>query len=343
MGFYLYAVVVAESARVEPPLLVLEDGGFGCVVRESKNAEGTPGHRAAGTAAHEAVLAQLLRSGPLLPIRPGTVLPDEVAVRAALRTGAAQFAHAFQETQGRLEYQTVVRWDLQRQLRLVARERAIAGQRDSLMQSRGDELLMERLLLGKLVREAIERRRLLLQNAVISRLRPGAYRTAVLRVEREEDAAHLALLLEEHQREEVQQRLDALRRRRPEIVDVSLEGPLPPGSFAGVEVRRMDFAEIDGSRRLLGLPARVRWHAVCAAHRRALDSDSPRAAAAASDAFTTLADYFLSLGAGDGRTLSLDWDDVCPTLLVRVGPPRASSSNDLAEETARRPLAQARA
>ncbi|MEV0844368.1 GvpL/GvpF family gas vesicle protein [Streptomyces sp. NPDC049954] len=112
MSVYVYAVVGAGHELAAGLRGVGERPSSVALLR---NAEGEPAAvtgaaptglraRRRDLNAHQDVLETLMRSGPVLPMRFGVVLPDERTVRDQLTAHAAEYAAVLERVEGRVEF-----------------------------------------------------------------------------------------------------------------------------------------------------------------------------------------------------------------------------------------------
>jgi hypothetical protein len=248
---YLYGVVpggrpLADSPRA--PLEAVPFGAFAAVVELVAPEALSPDARARRpfdaevplVRRHAAVLEDLMKEGPIIPARPGTLFPNAAALAGALERDARRFADALRWLGGRQEWGLALYVDEERLHQLIraadpracALEAAVRGagpgqaqllarQRDvrvaALASARLDEIVGEVLdqiaavtadirLWPLLSRAATARREQMILNAVVlvDITAPAALRAAIDRM-----AAQLG----------------------PEGAELELTGPWPPYSF----------------------------------------------------------------------------------------------------------------
>ena len=116
-----------------------------------------------------------------------------------------------------------------------------------------DETVIERVAIGQMVQAALEQRRDGLRGCLIPSLREVALDLVVNPLMGDSMVANVALLLDRAGREALDRRLEALDEEFEGRLTFRRVGPLPPYSFATVEVEVPSFEAIDEGRRRLGL------------------------------------------------------------------------------------------
>lgn len=216
--------------------------------------------------AHQRVVELLMQDFPVLPVKFGTVLPDESQVRQLLRLGEGLFQHALQRLEGRLQIEVVVLWNLQYVFQEIARETQIARFKAQIEGLPPEKTQAERVAIGQLVMASLERRRMQLRDFFLPAFSEIAPDLVVNPLMDDSMVINVALLLDEAGRLSLIQRLEALDAefegdQHRSLVSSPLNfrcvGPMPPYSFSTVEVQMPPFDQVDRARKLLGLAETV--------------------------------------------------------------------------------------
>ena len=187
---YLYAMVPARSASIRRPLPIAAPIGFA-----RSRWDGSPSSSArdqasklglgrkdlvSQLAAHQKAMERIIRAAPLLPVKFGTFVPDETTVRAILECGAEAFEAAFGEIAGCVQVEILVRWNINSTFAEISSEKAIAELKSELARSGDAASEMSRAFLGRLVKEALDRRRAALAATLTEALREAAVDSVAL-------------------------------------------------------------------------------------------------------------------------------------------------------------------
>lgn len=219
-------------------------------------------------AAHQRVLEQVQHDFPVLPIKFGTVLADEAQLRALLRRGAARFDEALATCAGSQQYEVVVLWNVAQVFQAIAADPQIVALKARLAGLPPDEVMQGKLLLGRLVHEALQAQRAAVAGAVLAGLADLAADTLENPVMDDSMVCNTALLIAHARSRELDERLEQLDARFGGGLQIRCVGPLPPYSFTTLEVQRPGAEAVAAAREHLGLPEATSFAALKGAYRR---------------------------------------------------------------------------
>jgi hypothetical protein len=188
--------------------------------------------------AHWRVLEAASAQATVLPVRFGTVMADDEAVRTQLLTDNAQhLAGLLAELVGRVQVSVKGAYQQDELLRgIVAASPAIAALRKRIQGLPADAGYYERIHLGELVAGEVERRREEDAARALARLEPLAVAARSEGTGTPEAAFNLAFLVERKRLDEFSRAVTDLIDELGERVTVRYVGPLAPYSFADAEL-----------------------------------------------------------------------------------------------------------
>ena len=235
--------------------------------------------------AHQRVVEAIMRVAPALPVKFGTVLPHEEAVANLLALGADVLVPRLAEFAERIQVELIVSWNLEQVLAEIAKEDEVVALKTKIAAEPGAATSEARITLGRLVKAAIDRRRDAVRTRVFDALRPLAIDLVENALIDDRMIVNVALLLPSGSGDALDERLAQLDKEFDERLNFRCIGPLPPSSFATVEIDLPSFAAIDRARRALRLGASARLAEIKSAYHRLIRQSHPdRAAAARTDA-----------------------------------------------------------
>jgi hypothetical protein len=179
--------------------------------------------------AHQNVLSEAGAGGPLLPMRFGSVAPDDRSVTGVLAERAEHYAERLGALDGKVEYNVKASHDEEAVLHRVMGENPELRALTEANQQAGGGTYEERLRLGELVVAAVQAREaddaVELQRALepaAAAVSTGPDSTGWL--------ANLSFLVDRQSAEVFLAAVDEVRKSHPHV-EVRVNGPLPPYSF----------------------------------------------------------------------------------------------------------------
>ncbi|MGW1163195.1 GvpL/GvpF family gas vesicle protein [Streptomyces sp. NPDC002513] len=179
--------------------------------------------------AHHEAQERLWADGTVLPLSFGFVAPDEDTVRAVLEERAAEFSQRLDELTGRAEFNVKGLQEEDAVLRTVLAESAEARALNEATRE-GGGTQADRLALGQLMAQEVQRHQEALAAEVLAALRPLALAESVAQPSRLY-FVNASFLVEDERDEEFTRAGGELAERLGEGVEVRVRGPLPPYSF----------------------------------------------------------------------------------------------------------------
>ncbi|MBM3474241.1 MAG: hypothetical protein FJX75_13310 [Armatimonadetes bacterium] len=262
---YLYAIVPTED-RLTFEVVDLDDGprrahclsvgGLAAVVDANSPSDprGLPKEAVVRhLLAHERVVEEVMRALPVLPVKFGTFLPSKAAVCRLLEQNWRLFRRALNELAGRAQVEVVVLWDLEQAFRQIRSEEPIAGLIAEIAAAPERNTPANRAVVGQLVQAALGSRRAALQQHLLAALRALTAEVVLTPAMDDTTVLSVGLLLDESGREALDRELARLDEAFDGRLTFRCIGPLPPYSFATVQVQRPSYAEVEQARCLLGL------------------------------------------------------------------------------------------
>ena len=236
---YLYAIVPARigvnptavADRGADRLCTIPMGRFAVVVGKGPGVGSLGWGRkdlVSQLAAHQKAMEQIMQAAPLLPVKFGTFVPDETTVRAILECGAEAFEAAFGEIAGCVQVEILVRWNVDSTFAEISAEKAIAELKSELARSGDAASEMSRAFLGRLVKEALDRRRAALAATLTEALREAAVDSVALPATSDQVVLQLALLIKPGEMAALERCIELLDADHDGKLSFRCVGPLAP-------------------------------------------------------------------------------------------------------------------
>ncbi|MFG3320091.1 GvpL/GvpF family gas vesicle protein [Streptomyces sp. NPDC048171] len=236
MSTYVYGITAATHPALpedtggvgDPPreIRILKQGGLAAVVSDAP--EGLRPKRRE-LLAHQTVLSEIGAEGCVLPMRFGSVAPDDSAVTGVLAERAEHYEERLRALDGRVEYNIKATHDEEAVLhQVMAQHPEIRALADANRQAGGGSY-ENKIQLGEMVAAAVKGKEAEDATVLERALEPGADAVSV-GPESTGWLANVSFLVKRDSAEEFLAAVERARRDLPHL-EVRVNGPLPPYSF----------------------------------------------------------------------------------------------------------------
>jgi len=267
---YLYAIIPSHGDRVFEVDTADDDRGVYTISHDGLSAVVSPGPQidysslkreeiARYLLAHQRVVETVMQDFPVLPMRFGTVLADVPQVQRLLQQGENIFRPMLERFKDQVQFEVAVVWDLQPVIQAIAESEPVCQLK---AQFGAKVSLSQRVELGQLVKTMLENYRCSLQNIILPVLRQSTLEMIFNPLMDDSMILNVAVLVDSKGRLALEHHLDELdasfvrfKAQLPGQTDLTFRciGPLPPYSFATLDVQSIPFDTVDRARRVLGL------------------------------------------------------------------------------------------
>lgn len=202
---------------------------------------------------HQGVVETVMQDYPILPVKFGTFLPDKITAQRLLTQKAPLFHSALANLAGQIQTEIVVLWDVHQIFREIVQELEIEKRQQELADLPLSQMEQAQMAIAELVKSALAGRRAVIQEMVLSALRPIAVDLVLNPILNDSGIVNVALLLDQIGVEALDMSLEELDAKFDGKFTFRQIGPLPPHSFATVDIQTFSFATIEAARQRLGL------------------------------------------------------------------------------------------
>jgi len=239
---YVYGVLSAADARSLPApgveqaeVRVVEDGAVAALVSDLSGGALTAARE---VRAHWHVLEKAAEHTTVLPVRFGTALADDDAVRARLLgPNTERLAGLLAELAGRVQLSVKADYDEAHLMRdVVASSPHIDAMRRRIAAIPEAAGYYERIRMGEAVAAEVERRRVADAGLAVDRLSPLSVAVRAESISGPDAAFNLAFLVERGEVEAFSRAVADLAGEFGERTRLRYVGPLPPYSFSDIEI-----------------------------------------------------------------------------------------------------------
>ena len=248
LGKYLYCIIPCQEERTFDAVAIgSEDGvvhtvchkGLAAVVSDSpvKQYESTRRNMMA----HEKVLERIMREFTLLPVRFGTIADSADPVRdiqKLLPARLEEFNRLLREMEGKVELGLKAFWRAEKAVfeEIVTENADIRKLRKSLSGKPPEAIRFEGIPLGRMVKEALDRKRSQEAAKILLPLRPIAHRVRENDTLVDRAIVNAAFLVDRKREQDFDQAIRGLDRELGNRLALKYVGPVPPYNFVNIVV-----------------------------------------------------------------------------------------------------------
>jgi hypothetical protein len=239
VSLYVYGIVPEGSEVPEldglqgQMVTTLPAEGHAAIVSrvEDEEALGTPDD----LVAHSAVLDRIAADVPVLPMVFGTVVPDEeTLVEEVLVSRHGLYAESLRRVEDAVQFSLRARFVRDEVLgELIAEQPEIAALREAISGTGEDETRDERIRLGELVVQGLQRKAAEEAPRIRAALEPLARELVEREASQAEDVIELAALVDRDRQGDFEQAAEELARESAGRITFRLLGPQAPYDFTG--------------------------------------------------------------------------------------------------------------
>lgn len=244
-GKYLYAIInAAAPASFETKGIggrgdlvhTITEGQVSAVVSDSPMIEYDNTRR--NMMAHTLVLEEVMQRFVMLPVRFGTIAPDgQTIATKVLRGRYDELTLLLGQMRGRVELGLKASWhDGMIFPEIIAENTAIRTLRDSLVGRSAERTHFERVRLGELIAQAMERKRTSDEQLIHDRLRGFVHKTRLNKTIGEQMVINAAYLVEQSAEPELDAAIRAMDAELGARFRFRYVGPVPPYNFVNLVV-----------------------------------------------------------------------------------------------------------
>lgn len=203
--------------------------------------------------AHQVVVEHVMRGHSVLPVKFGTVLTTSDEAHSLLSQGHLQFVDALAWIQDKVEIEVAATWNTKQILQEISTEPEISRAAKGIVRRPEQPTLQEQIQLGQMVKASMDKRRSDYRERMINFLMSAAIDVQPNLMVSDEMVMNVAFLVDKSRQEEFDSCVRQLNDLFHNQINFRIIGPLPPYTFATVEVTRSSPEKIEKARQLLHL------------------------------------------------------------------------------------------
>jgi len=226
---------------------------------------------------HQKVIEEIMNHGhTIIPMKLGTYALDEDGISDILYKGYNLIKEIFRKISDRIEIDVVVTWsDFKSVLKEIGEEEEIKKFKQVLLSKKEGATVNDQMKVGVLVKKALDEKREKCANKIHRSLSMVAEALNPHELMNDEMVVNTAFLINKNHQKKIDKKVEELIGEFEEKLNFRRVGPLPPYSFYTLEVKELEFEEIDRAAKKLDLNDFTTKNEIRKAYRRSALSSHP--------------------------------------------------------------------
>ncbi|MBA4391857.1 MAG: hypothetical protein C0399_13110 [Syntrophus sp. (in: bacteria)] len=203
---------------------------------------------------HQLVIEKVMKEFTIIPMRLGTYVLNEDEVMQVLTKGYRMFKEIFEKIEDRIEIDVVATWvDLNAFIKEVSEKEEVKALKQSLLDKKESITVDDQIKMGMLIKSYLNKKKDEYADAIKDSLKNLCRDMKEYTMPEDVMILNAAFFIENGMRIPFEERLDELNDGFNGKVHFKCIGPLPPYNFYVLEIKKLQYGEIDRARGKLGL------------------------------------------------------------------------------------------
>ena len=203
---------------------------------------------------HQQVIEKIMDSYTIIPMKLGTYAFNIREVEEILSKGYTMFKDIFRKVNNKIEIDVVATWsDLNSIIKEIGEEQDVKRLKEESMSKPEGVSFEDQIKIGNRIKNSLDNKRERCALEIETGLKDVSIDFRKHDLMDDRMIFNMAFLIDKNKKTEFERRLDELDAIFNEKLNFRCVGPLPPYSFYTLEIKKMQFEEIEWARKKLGL------------------------------------------------------------------------------------------
>jgi len=203
---------------------------------------------------HQQVIEKIMDSHTIIPMKLGTYALSKEEVEEILSKGHNEFKDILKKAENKIEVDVVATWsDLNVVLKEIVEEEEIKEFKQALLNKKEGITVDDQMKIGIMVKNYLNQKREKYALEIQTSLSKVSEDMRVHELMDDKMVINTAFLISKDKQRDFDRKVEELNTKFAEKLNFRCVGPLPPYSFYTLEIRRLQFEEIEWARKKLRL------------------------------------------------------------------------------------------
>jgi len=205
-------------------------------------------------AVYQAVIEMVMKGHHIIPMKFGTVVQGEEDLKKILEKSYGRINANLKEMENKIELDVAALWsNFDSILREIGEKEEIKRLKEEALTKPPEQVFEIKVQLGKLVKDTLDKKREQCASQLSDVLKKDAANYRSHAVMDDSMIMNTAFLIDKDRQETFETKVDQLDKQYNGGINFRIVGPLPPYSFTTLEMKRVEFGEVNEAREVLGL------------------------------------------------------------------------------------------
>jgi hypothetical protein len=204
---------------------------------------------------HQTVAERIMNQGYMvIPVRLGTFVKDNSEVRHILSKAYPVTKEIFEKIKEKIEIDLAIVWsDFNSVIKEIGEEHEIKVFKEHLQVNSKGITIDDQMKIGLMVKNALDKKREEYTQKIKDALKVISHDFKIHELMDDKMVFNIAYLLDKAKQKDFERAIERLNVEFNEKLNFRCVGPLPPYSFYTLEVKKVEFEDIDWARKRLGI------------------------------------------------------------------------------------------
>ena len=204
---------------------------------------------------HQTVIERVMTAQTtIIPMRLGTFAQNETEIRDILRKGYNLIKEIFERINNKIEIDITATWgDLVSVIKEVGEEKEIKEFKEKLLSNPKGLTSDDQMKIGFMLKNELDKKRDNYASQIQEALKTVSLDFKVHELMDDKMVINTAFLIDKDRRENFDKKVEELNAKFDEKLNFRCVGPLPPYSFFTIEIKKMQFNDVNLARKRLGI------------------------------------------------------------------------------------------